>query len=227
MSHGRRNPQDWEFDDAASWDADDDAPEPDDTAGVLGQDSAGAVAVRVTGSGAVTSVALADDWKQSVAPHELGAAVLAAMTAATVQAMAETVPAAGAQPASTRPPADTSPLSRQDVLRLLDEVSADLAEFTRRISATSNQPVSLESAGGHVSGTAKRGQVLEISVDPDWAGAARDSEIEAELTELLAGLVERSVPADATAGPRSRAIEELQSLAADPHTLLRRLGLSR
>lgn len=64
MSHGRRNPQDWEFDDAAPWNSEEKTPDAEDAAGILGQDSAGAVTVRVTDSGTVTSVALADDWKQ-------------------------------------------------------------------------------------------------------------------------------------------------------------------
>ena len=76
-------------------------------------------------------------------------------------------------------------------------------------------------------GTARSGQVVDLSVDPAWAHQARDSEIQSELLDALTELHARNTPGELASGPRSPAIAELTALLADPHTLLRRLGLTR
>jgi len=104
-------------------------------------------------------------------------------------------------------------------------VTADLEQFTRQAAGVIDRPVSAESAGRHVSGTAQRGQVLQVSVDPGWASRSRASEIEGELVDVLGELRLRSTPGDLAQGPHSAAIAELTTLASDPATLLSRIGL--
>ncbi|MGH4013095.1 MAG: hypothetical protein ACRDSL_04030 [Pseudonocardiaceae bacterium] len=198
--------------------------EPEET--VSGQDADRVVTVQVTLTGAVVSVRLATGWKQAVDPRALGAGVLAAANAATVAAMATQLDQIEQQPpAPAAQHRDTTPLTRQDIGRLLDAVMADLEEFTRRAAEVIDRPVSAESAGRHVSGTAQRGQVLQVSVDPGWASRSRASEIEGELVDVLGRLRRRSTPGDLAQGPRSSAIAELTALASDPATLLSRIGL--
>ena len=104
-------------------------------------------------------------------------------------------------------------------------MTADLEQFTRQAAGVIDRPVSAESAGRHVSGTAQRGQVLQVSVDPGWASRSRASEIEGELVDVLGELRLRSTPGDLAQGPHSAAIAELTTLASDPATLLSRIGL--
>ena len=193
---------------------------------VSGQDPARVVTVQVTPTGEVASVRLATGWKQAVDPHVLGSSVLAAANAATVAAMVtqlERIEQSPPTPAARH--VDTTPLTRQDVGRLLDAVTADLEQFTRQAAEVIDRPVSAESAGRHVSGTAQRGQVLQVSVDPGWASRSRASEIEGELVDVLGELRRRSTPGDLAQGPHSAAIAELTALASDPATLLSRIGL--
>lgn len=193
---------------------------------VSGQDADRVVTVQVTLTGDVAAVRLATGWKQAVDPRVLGDSVRAAANAATVAAMtAQLDRVEQQQPAPVTRHVDTTPLTRQDVDRLLDAVTADLADFTRRAAAIIDQPVSTESAGRHVSGTAQRGQVLQVSVEPRWAAGARSSEIEGELLEVLGRLHRQSTPGDLAQGPHSSAIAELTALASDPATLLSRIGL--
>ncbi|HEX2297185.1 MAG TPA: hypothetical protein VHH34_01480 [Pseudonocardiaceae bacterium] len=199
--------------------------EPEQT--VSGQDADRVVTVQVTLTGDVAAVHLATDWQRSVDPRVLGESVRAAANAATVAAMTAQLDRVEQQPppVAAADHVDTTPLTRRDVDRLLDAVTADLADFSRRAAEIIDHPVSTQSARRHVSGTAQRGQVLQVSVEPGWAARARSSEIEGELLEVLGWLRRQSTPGDLAQGPQSSAIAELTALASDPATLLRRIGL--
>ncbi|MDQ2588681.1 hypothetical protein [Saccharothrix yanglingensis] len=200
---------------------------PDITAVLSGSDVDNAVTVTVDESAAVLSVALSARWQASVDPRALGPAVVAAANAATARALAEQVELVARRPVTTAPaPTGTGPrITPEYVLGLMAAVSADLERFTRRLAEAADRPVTVESRGGHVRGAARRGQVLELAIDPGWARVARPTEVEREILEVLRALRDRGSPADLAAGPRSPAITELTALAGDPDTLLRRVGL--
>ncbi|MEV4027325.1 hypothetical protein AB0K14_31300 [Actinosynnema sp. NPDC050801] len=181
----------------------------------------------VDDSADVLSVALAAHWKQVVDPRALGSTVTSAMNAATMQALAEHVerPVAEEPPASSIPPQDGSRITPAEATRLMDAVTADLERFKQQVAEVIDRSVTAESRGGHVRGTAQRGQVLDIAIDPAWAHTARNSELEQELLEVLRALRARSAPTDLAQGPQSPAIAELVALVSDPNTLLRRVGL--
>ncbi|MFB9600836.1 hypothetical protein ACFFSW_34485 [Saccharothrix longispora] len=183
--------------------------------------------VTVDDSADVLAVALAARWRQAVDPRSLGSAVTSAMNEATMRALAKQVerPVVVEPPAPPAPQHDGSRITLAEATRLMDAVTADLERFTRQVSEVVDRPVTAESRGGHVRGTAQRGQVLDVAVDPGWAHAARDSELEQELVEVLRALRARSAPADLARGPQSPAIAELTALVSDPNTLLRRVGL--
>lgn len=223
--------EDWEYEEITGHQPARESVDTSDT--VSGQDADSAVTVHVTLDGEVVAVRLAVDWKRLVDPRALGPSVLAAANGAILHAMAKQVeqveqrPPARQQPPSTSTfrAVDRTPFTKEDALRLFDAVAADLERFVRHASEVIDHPISGESAGRHVSGTAYRGQVLQVSVDAGWANSARASEIEMELADLLGELRRKSSPADLTKGPKSAAIDELNALAGDPDTLLRRVGL--
>lgn len=239
MSYGRRGPNDWEseYDPLSEFDDFDDlgASFPGEgSAASYADDTASPeeppVTVHVTDVGAVTSVVLAANWRRSVDPRELDEVVLSAFTTATMRVFENQVERAEqTSPVSaTGAPADvpdTSPLGKEDVMRLVDAVAADLNRFTEQLSARVDRTVSVESSGGHVRGSARSGQVLKMWIDSSWAASARNSEIELELTEVLKILGEQSSPGELAQGPRSRAIDELHALTSDPQLFLRRVGL--
>lgn len=220
----------WGFEDLDDWEYQDLTGQPpgapaEEAQTVSGQDADRVVTVTATLTGEIVSVRLDTGWKRAVDPRVLGDAVLAAGNAATLAAMQTQLGQIQQPPAPAARQTDTTPLTRQGVGRLLDAVTADLAEFAQRAAAIIDRPVSVESAGGHVSGTAARGRVLQVAVDPGWAARSRASEIESELVDVLGQLRRRSTLGDLAQGPRSAAITELTALASDPATLLSRIGL--
>lgn len=197
---------------------------------VSGQDADRVVTVHVTHTADIASVDVATGWQHTVAPHELGSRVSAAANAATAAAMIARMHEIDERP----PPAaadhdpQRTPLTRQDVTRLLDAAATDLAHFVRRAGEVADRRASAESAGRHVSGTAQRGHVLEVSVDAGWVARSRTSEIELELEDVLRQLRRRSTPPGELAhGPQSSAVAELNALGADPAALLDRLRRGR
>jgi DNA-binding protein YbaB len=227
----------WGFEDAEDWEYES-SPVPketDDTAadGIVGEDADRVVTVAVTRAAEVVSVTLSSNWRRQVDPRGLHSSVLAAMNNATMQALAVQVEEMernpvvptfpGTSPSSAA--SDDSPLTKEDVSRLMDAVTTELGAFTQQMSVVMDHPVNVESAGGHVGGSSLRGQVLEVSIDATWAATARSSEIESELVEMLRALHHAAVPEGLTTGPQGSAIAELNALASDPQRLLRRLGL--
>lgn len=196
---------------------------------VAGQDPDAVLSVHMTLDGDIASVGLVTDWKQSVDPRGLGRSVLAAANAATANAMVAQMHRIDEPPPDPAPQdVDLTPLTRHDVGRLLDAVTADLEQFTRRVAEITDRRFSAESGGRHVSGTARSGQVLEVSVDPAWAARSRTSEIELEIVDVLRQLRRGSTPGElAQRGPQTSAIAELGALVADPAALFDRLRRGR
>ncbi|MFD1146337.1 hypothetical protein [Saccharothrix hoggarensis] len=199
---------------------------------LTGRDPDGVVAVAVNDEAEVQSVTIAAGWKQAVDPRALGGAVVQAANAATVQALAKQAERPTAPPPSPPPQSQPQPQSQpseritpEDALRLIDAVNNDLDRYTQRMAEVVDRPTTAESRGGHVRGTARRGQVVALDADPAWTHTARVSEMQHEFLEVLRTLHARGVPADLAQGPRSSAIAELTALISDPNTLLRRVGL--
>lgn len=202
---------------------------------LTGRDTSGVVTVDVTVDGDVVAVHLASGWKGTVEPHSLNGAILAAANAATAQALSHKMegfdPEAAAtdpiaQPGPAEPSADESRITAEDAMRLLDAVTADLNDFMRQVSAVTDQPARADSSGGHVMASGQRGQIMSVEVDQQWAGSARESEIEAEVTEALKRVNEKSSLGELANGPQSRNIAELNALVSDPQALMRRVGLT-
>ncbi|WAL63789.1 hypothetical protein ORV05_22655 [Amycolatopsis cynarae] len=227
---GFEEAEDWEYEKLSGRPPPDPVEEPTET--LVGEDPDRVVAVVVSPQAAVARVRLTPEWRSRVDPRGLHSNVLVAANTATMRALAFNVErmdsTAAAVPAAPNPPPaglDQSPLTLRDVQRLLDAVSAELDQFTERMSAVMDHPVHVQSAGEHVHGSAQRGQVLSLDIDAGWAGQARHTEIENELLEVLRAMRDTSAPQQLAAGPSGNAISELMDLAADPQRLMRRLGL--
>lgn len=188
---------------------------------LTGQDRDEVVTVTVTDTADVVSVELATDWKRKVDPRGLRHHVVEAVNAATARALA----ARAESPAQPEPRARTAEhgaLTRYDLMRLIDAVTADTRRVVR-YAARLNQEVTQSSGGGHVRVTGVGRQVRAVEMDPNWVWRVRDGEIVSELTDALKGFGARAPrPADV---PRGSALDELNALMADPARTLRRLGM--
>nr|WP_246457308.1 YbaB/EbfC family nucleoid-associated protein [Saccharopolyspora gloriosae] len=195
-----------------------------------GRDPAGVVTVHVTDTGEFRSVELASGWKGTTDPRSLSTHVVAAANDATMRAataQAELVqsapPEAPAKPVEGIAASD-EPITAADAMQLINAVSADLEAFNQRMTDAVGAMVSGQSSGGHVRGTSKQGQILDLVIDATWCSAARNSEIERELADVLRVLRSKTSPGDVANGPQSPAISQLFALASDPQRFLRRLG---
>ncbi|WP_410579584.1 hypothetical protein [Amycolatopsis sp. lyj-108] len=199
---------------------------------IAGRDQDGVVTVVVSPDADVFAVALSPEWKRSVDPRGLHSAVAAAANAATIAALARQVddvarnppamPTFGATPASI---ADESPLGTQDMLRLVEAATAELAQFTQRAAEVVDRRITVESGGGHVRGSVTNGQIVDVEIDQSWVAQVRTGEIESELLDVLRRLRGASAPPGLADGPQGPAIAEIMGLLFDPHRMARRVGL--
>jgi len=206
----------------------------DDTDPLSGQDARGVVTIAVTETAAITSVRLSPDWRDRAEARDLGSLVREAANNATAAAVAyqaqridiraEVAAGTGVPPRASQPPEEETPLTREDVRRLLDAVTADLAQFKSRVSTVVDQTVQTESAGEHVTVSGRQGQVLDVSLDVSWLFMARESEIENEVRDALTRFADRSTPGDLARGPQSSAINELMGLVSNPQAMVRRIS---
>ncbi|ASU79433.1 hypothetical protein CDG81_15375 [Actinopolyspora erythraea] len=183
----------------------------------------------------MVAVYLAAGWKGSIEPYGLNGAVLEAANVAAARVLSHkmegfdldaAVSGSSVQAASADSTDDESRITSEDAMRLLDAVTADLNEFMSQVSAVADQPTHVESSGGHVTASGRRGQLMSVEINPQWAGSARDSEIEVEITEVLKRVSEKSSLGELAKGPQSRNIAELNALVRDPQALMRRVGLT-
>lgn len=128
-------------------------------------------------------------------------------------------------PAHQSTAADETPINSGDAVRLVEAVMADVSGFMQRLSEVTGHTAQVESAGRHVQGSGKHGQVHTITIDPNWCSAVRNSEIEGEILDCLKRIKRETAIGDLASGPQSKNITELNNLLADPHSLLRRVGL--
>lgn len=201
-----------------------------------GTDAEDVVTVVVDASGTVQRVRLAPQWRNEVDPTALQRNVLAAVNAATLAALSGTLddlqnpsPPDVAVPEAPveRLPAPCDPLLEvRKMIELMDTVNVDLGGFEQRLGAIPTDGASVESSGRHVVVTGRNGRIVDVSVDPRWAAAARSSEIETELTGVFQAMQDQTSPGELVSGPHSAAISELNRLVAQPDLLLRRLGLT-
>jgi DNA-binding protein YbaB len=188
--------------------------------------------------GTARAVRLMPTWAQSVDPTSLPQRVITAANAATMAALGRQLDAATPAEPAPVPPATAAgdgaagptgdPFAAiNDILRLMDEVSGDLDTFQRQLATQTAGLISADSSGRHVSVSSRDGQIVDVSIDPRWAGAVRTSELEGELLDALRRVQRMAAPGDLAQGPHSSAISELNNLVRDPQAMLRQLGLLR
>jgi DNA-binding protein YbaB len=233
----------WGFEEDDGWDEDErneDHPVVEDNELLAGQDPDRILTVRVTDMAEVRSVALDRDWKNSVDPRGVHVNVLAAMNAATMQALAKQVEQTDMSGRSTvgfgaAPPgseaggstADDTPITQEDAIRLVDAATADLERYLSQAISIAHAVISAESSGGHITVSGRQRQIRDVSIDTDWVARARRSEIESELLDVLTSFGAKSSFGELAQGPQSSAVTELVNLAADPQALVRRIARGR
>lgn len=196
------------------------------------------VRVVLAADGSVTDVLVAPDWRETVGPRRLGAALLEAAQVAvgkTIEAQLAGLDLdAAAAPAAAAPAPATvgDPASRDaeafmaDALALLRNFATDLESYLGDLTRMAGA-VSTGSGGARgVTVTMAGGVVTAVDVDAEWAAGARHTEVSVEALAAFRAAAARAVDAAReVALPTSLA--RIQELGSDPVELSRRLGLTR
>jgi len=223
-----------------------------DGARFSGADPEGVVTVETDVSGTVLRLSLDPQWRESLGDGDLGTAAQQAVAAATAERFASALPAEKPEPgASSTQPAAPIALSAPPGNVSSAEARANIKEMIGLLSAAKGQlkglnavlaaqgarpPVSRTSPDHRVEVTVESGVVTGVRIDPRWADAALDAQIEATVLQALRsaqsagnGIGSNGTGGDATAQALAAFPElaELTRITADPSALLRRLGLTR
>jgi DNA-binding protein YbaB len=223
----------------------------DPAARVDGFDGSRTVRMTIDGSGRVVDVEIGRSWRAVIGPAGLGPAVVEAVHGAErrrVETWADAAERNRAMNSAGDPggQADLSGLSSSDsggsgpapppgdraaadatreLFYLAMDVMERLDDVARTVEQGTGGPVRGDSPGGRVMVTVEAGRLTGVEFDQRWLA---DAGAEAIAEQVLAGFAAayradpRTAVADALEHPTFR---ELREVTADPHELLRRLGL--
>ncbi len=208
------------------------------------QDSAAdpaAVTVLVDEQGVVSDVVIPAQWRDVVAPRDLGRVLLEAVNKAITNRVTSQVeqldldgslerpvfahrdvPSAGGDP--------TSPVAESlvnEVLELFSRFDTELEAYAVQVRQAASAKNRGEGVNGHIVVTVGAGQVSGVDVDVRWASAARHTEIRAEAMSAFQAAWRQGASRGCGGIPLPPSIARLQELASDPEALSRQLGLSR
>jgi DNA-binding protein YbaB len=206
----------------------------------VGSDSAGVVEITIGSDGAPTRVRLDSGWRQVVGITGLGAAVIAALTAAVTERLSAW--AGGMAPAGDGRPAalDTEPyrhaelgdpssrqsaLALRDLMALVDDVTARLPEVAQAAEAATTASVTATNGGRTVRVTTVGGMVSAVDFDEQWLRSADHQRIEQAIQEALTTSVRDCAQARLEAFAAVPGLDRVRALTASPETLLREIGL--
>lgn len=211
-------------------------PTPPEPGGVSyeGADDHGVVTVTVDGSGSVSDVVIPPTWRDTVAPDELGSALLTAANNAFLSRLADDLGHADLEqePASA-PESDGNP-SDEPVASMVIEVDDLIAQFDRDLgiyrdrlrAAADTATATRRGINGRIEVTMGPGIVSAVTVDPRWAGHARYTEIRAEALAAFQAACRQAGTERPDAVPLPASLARIQELARDPRALSKQLGLS-
>jgi hypothetical protein len=168
--------------------------------GFAGSAGRGSVRVELSETGAAVGVHLLPGWRATVA-ERLGPAVLHAFTAAMsarLQAQAAAAPKFDFTAGTALRALGTGP----DTAALLADAARDLHEFVGQLAALHDTPRAVAGAGGRITATVRRGQVVAVAVDDAWRERAGHAELAHGLGEALRACLRliADTPLDAMAG---------------------------
>lgn len=208
-----------------------------------GADSSGAVEITISADGVPVDVRLRQDWRDALGATGLGAAIVAASTAAVTARLTAWGAAMAEQRDTDRPSKDDpgwlaqaepgdpssrqSELALQSLLDLLNEVDDRMPAAAEAAQVATTQPVTSANLARTVEVTMTAGTVTVVYFNDRWLRTAGHDRIADALAETL------KAAHHATARQQDRifdsvpAFARLQQLTASPETLLRELGLLR
>jgi hypothetical protein len=204
--------------------------------GFEGAGDHGVIKVIVDGSGAVADVVIPSNWRDHIAPRELGDALRAAANNAFFSRLADELgnadleqqPAPAPPPAAGgNPPGPVSASLESEVDDLIAQFDRDLRIYRDRLrTAADTATATGRGSNGRIEVTMRSALVSEITVDPKWARSARYTEVRAEALAALQAACRQAGARGPASVPLPASLARIQELASDPRALSRQLGLS-
>jgi hypothetical protein len=159
----------------------------------VGRDASGLVQVEIDGVARHVAVSLQAGWRRAVGGDGLGAALLAAFTAATTARLT-----AWAEQAADLRQTDVAPASVQvdrphatpETAQLLSRAWRDLQEYRLRLTELHAATTTSAAPGRTVVVTVRAGQIAGIELDPDWLRTAGDADIERQTGHTLSAALD-------------------------------------
>lgn len=220
----------------------------DPSAEYKGQDRAGAVRVALRGDGRVADVEVDRAWRDSVGVQGLSAAVLEAITNASMRrltawgkAVADEQAASGAvsenragrergsakTDSRAAPPADNADAREalHQVVSMLEGVERDLDDLERRVTQRVRREVVGRGPSNMVTVTMTGGgQVSGVDIQPRFLQQAHERRIAQELRSAFDAAYAKAGKLSLEAVLGDGQLAKLHSLGSDPAAMLRKLG---
>lgn len=207
-----------------------------------GEDSTGAVTVRLAADGSIHDIEVDQAWREVVALERLGDAVVEAYGAAVTLRLEDFSAAFDAEqerPPAPRPPSGADVAGEieraiarderfdddglESVIALLAEINDSLDHFTEQLETITAVTHTGRSRAGHVRATVgATGELAGITYDARWLVGAHEFNIGRETTEAVRDAVGKAGRHSLNAALADTQFGRLTADINDPATLLRR-----
>lgn len=213
------------------------APEPGNAA-FEGSDDHGVIKVMVDESGAVADVVVPRTWRESIAPGELGRALLTAANNAQTRWLADMIEHIDLEPgmpvfsradavdAGGDPSSGVARSLVNEIRELFATFDRDLEVYREQLEKATNRTAEARGSNGRIQVAMTSGEVSRVTADTRWATSARYTEIRTEALGAFQAAGRQLAGADPSAVRPPASLARLQELAGDPAALCRQLGLS-
>ena len=175
-----------------------------------GADGTGVVKVVVDRSGMVTDVVVPRNWREKVEPRALGHALSTAANEALARRLAEDLE--HVTPAVRERSGQVTPDRVSEIVGLLTVFERDIEIYRNELKSAASANAGARGATGKIEVTMSHGRVIDVTVDPDWAGSTRSTAIRAEARSAFRAAGQRLAECDPRAVAPPASIARLREL---------------
>lgn len=206
------------------------------------EDERGAVALTLAANGAVQSLTLDEDWRDTIGEESLGLVVSTCYQEAIGQRAGlwmqaysdsadtegEAAPLPAPKPVQLGDPSSSWGIEEREKLReMYDAADAEQQDFLAHRAQRARQPRDGVNATKTITVTREGDTITAVKVDERWVRNTNDEVIEKELVRAMNNVMAMSARDRENKYEGFPAIEQLAKIAHNPHELMRRMGAIR
>lgn len=206
------------------------------------KDERGAVALTLAANGAVQSLVLDEDWRDTIGEESLGVVVSACYQDAVGQRAGEwmkaysesaddkgeATPLPAPEPVQLGDPSSSWGIEGREKLReMYAAADAEQQDFLAYRAQRARQPRDGVNAAKTITVTREGDTISAVKVDERWVRNTNDEVIEKEIVRAMNNVMAMSARERENKYEGFPAIEQLAKIAHNPHELMRRMGAIR